>query len=60
MGKFLNEYRNLGDINSKEMKAKFDDIYWKCPEIIMQIELNLRTLYLINEEEIDKFFDTQK
>ena len=37
MEKFLNEYRNLGDINSKEMKAKFDDIYWKCPEIIMQI-----------------------
>lgn len=59
MEKFLNEYRNLGDINSKEMKAKFDDIYWKCPEIIMQIELNLRTLYLINEEEIDKFFDAK-
>ena len=54
---YVKEYRNLGDINSKEMKAKFDDIYWKCPEIIMQIELNLRTLYLINEEEIDKFFD---
>lgn len=59
MRMFLNEYRNLGDINSKEMKAKFDDIYWKCPEIIMQIELNLRTLYLINEEEIDKFFDAK-
>lgn len=25
----------------------------------MQIELNLRTLYLINEEEIDKFFDAK-
>lgn len=57
MEKFLNEYKNLGNINSKEMKEKFDDIYWKCPEIIMQIEMNLRTLYLINEETIDKFFE---
>ena len=45
-----------GDINSDKLKEKFEDIYWRCPDIIMHIELNLRYLYLTNESIIDKYF----
>ena len=45
-----------GNINSDILKEKFEDIYWRCPDIIMHIELNLRYLYLSNESLIDKYF----
>lgn len=47
-------------INSKKIKNKFDEIYWKCPEIILHIELNIRYLYLKNEKKIDKYYNNQK
>lgn len=48
------------NINSKKIKNKFDEIYWKCPEIIIHIELNIRYLYLKNEKNIDKYYKNQK
>lgn len=45
---------------SERVKAKFDDIYWKCPEIILHIELNIRNIYLKKETQIDKYFEKEK
>ena len=59
METFLREYYE-GDINSSELKSKFEEIYWKCPDIIMHIELNLRYIYLKNQALIDKYFEKEK
>lgn len=57
---FLSEVEKVEDTSSEKIKAKFDEIYWKCPDIITHIELNLRYLYLKNEKEIDKYYNKQK
>lgn len=46
-----------GDINSDIVTNKFNDIYWKCPEILTHIELNIRYLYLQNEKIFDKYIE---
>lgn len=48
------------DVNSATMKNKFEEIYWKCPEIIIHIELNFRNIYMRNEAAIDKYFLKEK
>lgn len=47
-------------VNSAKLKEKFDQVYWKCPEIITHITLNLRNIYFEKESEIDKFFEKEK
>lgn len=49
-----------GTINSNKTKNKFDEIYWKCPNLIIHIVLNIKYLYLRKEKEIDKYFKNQK
>ena len=49
-----------GTINSNKIKNKFDEIYWKCPNLIIHIVLNIKYLYLRKEKEIDKYFKNQK
>lgn len=56
---FFEEYKK-NDINSNNLKAKFEEIYWKCPDIIIHIELNIRSIYYKKEAQIDKFFDKEK
>lgn len=48
------------NINSEKLKKKFEEIYWKCPEILIHIELNLRNIYLRKKQAIDKFFEAEK
>ena len=36
------------------LKKSFENIYWKCPNIIMQLEFNLRFLYFKNEDKLKK------
>lgn len=52
----LQEMKN-GDINSTRVKENFEQIYWKCSDIITHIELNIRSLYLKYEKQIDKYFE---
>ena len=52
----LEEMKN-GDINSTRVKENFEQIYWKCSDIITHIELNIRSLYLKYEKQIDKYFE---
>ena len=59
METFFKEATN-GNVNSDNMKSKFESIYWKCPDVIMHIELNLRNLYLKNQTIIDKYFLKEK
>ncbi len=54
------EELNKDDINSKRIKEKFEKIYWKCPEIITHIELNIRNIYLKKQTIIDKYFENEK
>lgn len=54
------EEKEKGDINSSNTKAKFEEIYWKCPELIVHIELNIRNLYLKKEVQINKFLEKEK
>ena len=59
MSVFLDEMKK-GDCNSIRVKDAFEQIYWKCPDIIIHIELNFRCLYLKNEKIINKYFEDAK
>ena len=48
------------NINSNRIKSKFEEIYWRCPELIIHIVLNIRYLYEKNKKEIDKYYEKQK
>ncbi len=56
----LLEELKKGDVNSTRIKDLFEQIYWKCPDIIIHIELNFRSLYFKNEKTISKYFDELK
>ena len=49
-----------GNINSERIKQSFEEIYWKSPDIIVQIELNLRKIYLEKQKVIDRHFEKEK
>ncbi len=54
------EGKKIGDINSNKIKTEFEHIYWKCPDIIIHIELNIRNIYLKKQPQIDKHFEKEK
>ena len=49
-----------GKIDNDVLGEKFEKIYWKCPEIIAYIEMNLRYAYENNEKRVDYFFAHKK
>ena len=49
-----------GRIDNDVLSEKFEKIYWKCPEIIAYIEMNLRYAYENNEKRVDYFFSHKK
>ena len=59
METFFRERKN-GNINSNTLKSKFEEVYWKCPDIIIHIELNIRNIYLSKQSQIDKYFEKEK
>ena len=63
--KYTEEYMKVffeekEDLSSKKLKEAFENIYWKCPEIIIHLELNIRCLYLQNESNAEKYFEKAK
>ncbi len=57
--KYTNEYikvffEEMENFSSNKLKKTFEDIYWKCPDIVTHIELNLRYLYYINAKKFEK------
>ncbi len=53
---FLEEY-SANNLKSERLKKKFEEIYWKCPDIVTHIEMNLRYLYNFHEKEIETYLD---
>ncbi len=51
---------NKDDDKLNKLKKTFEEIYWKCPELLMHIELNLRNIYLKQQQVIDKFYENEK
>ena len=63
VSKYMNtffEEAKKGDVNSDVIKNKFEEIYWKCPDIIIHIELNLRYIFLKKQNAIDKYYEKKK
>ena len=58
--KVLFEENRKGNINSSKLKTTFEEVYWKCPDLIIHIELNLRNIYFKKQSQIDKYFDKAK
>ncbi len=42
--------------DDNDLKTKFEEIYWKYPEIIKTIEINFKNIYLNNKKVIDKYY----
>lgn len=59
MDVFFKERKNEKS-NSKTLTEKFQEIYWKCPDIIIHIELSLRNIYLQKQAQIDKYYEKEK
>ena len=49
-------YQN--DLENEELKKTFDDLYWKCPDILLELELNIRYLYLKNKDKFQKYLSS--
>ena len=47
----------LGGTSDEELKQLFEEIYWKFPEIVRTIEINLKSIYLRNEKKINKYYE---
>lgn len=54
------EEKRKGNINSAKLKTTFEEVYWKCPDLIIHIELNIRNIYFKKQSQIDKYFDKEK
>lgn len=59
MDVFLVEMKN-GDVNSENVKKKFEEIYWKCPDLIVHIEVIINNIFLKYKKDIEKYFEEKK
>ena len=59
---YLNEYMHilLGNNDNGEVKQKLNEIYWKSPNIINQIAMNLNNLYYKYEKSFIEYYKKQK
>ncbi|MBR3199345.1 MAG: hypothetical protein IKG27_04960 [Bacilli bacterium] len=44
-------------LTNQKIKEVFDNVYWKCPDIMIRVELNLRYLYLKNKARCEKYIE---
>lgn len=45
-----------GKINSEKVKDAFENVYWKCSDLVTQILMNIRLIYDQNEKNIDTYY----
>lgn len=50
-------FEEISNIESARLKEAFDEIYWKCPDIIKYINLNFRCLYFKYIKYFDNYYD---
>lgn len=51
---------NIDNIKSDKLQKCFNEIYWKCPNIIFHISLNFRYLYYHYEKKFIKYYINKK
>lgn len=49
----------LPNITIEELERDFEEIYWKCPDIITHITLNLKHLYYQNKKKFDQYYEKE-
>lgn len=57
---YMQTFLEIKDLNSNKLKTCFEELYWKCPNIIFHIELNFNYLYYKNKQKFDKYFKTKQ
>ena len=50
----------LSDGSIDRMKYVFEEIHWKCPDVILHVSMNLRLLYNKNKDKFIKYVDSRK
>ena len=50
----------LTDGSIERMKYVFEEIHWKCPDVILHVSMNLRLLYNKNKDKFIKYVDSRK
>lgn len=55
---YVEEYMKviLEDKSDEEIHTVFEKVYWKCPELIIQISLAFRNIYRTYEKKLDKYY----
>lgn len=56
---FVREYMDAFLNNKDNLESIFEQIYWKCPNIITHIELNIKYLYFKKKKAFDKYISLQ-
>jgi len=50
----------LKDDNLERMKDVFEDLHWKCPDVIQHIETSFRIIFNKHIKEFEKYIETRK
>ena len=50
-------FENINNLDSPKLKTAFETTYWRSPDIITQIELNIRYLYLKNQKKFENYIN---
>lgn len=60
--KYLGKLLSINEDNGyqEKMKQLFEEIYWKCPDIINHITLNFKYLYYLNEKIFNSYYDSKR
>ena len=56
--KYVKDYIDtvISTTDEELLKTKFEELYWKYPELIKTLEINFKGIYLKNQKLIDKFY----
>ena len=63
ISEYANEYMTVlleedekGNINSDRVQETFEKVYWKSSDLIVHILINIRQIYDVNEDAIDRYY----
>ena len=50
---------DMGRINSEKVKETFENVYWKCSDLVLQVLMNIRLIYDQNENDINLYYQNK-
>ncbi len=56
---FIEEYKK-DNLETENLKKCFEEVYWKCPDLITEIAFNISYLYYKNKKAFDKYYNEAK